>query len=75
MIDSLIQSGDLDPAVRAKLTPLKVGQTLTWTAAAVTPAASYPDHVRGLIVGCVTQTNLNVQADKFPAATRSKCQP
>jgi len=73
VVDNLIASGDLDPAVRDKFTVLDVGTLLEWTQAKATH--TYLDRVTGNVVYCATDTNLNVTADKFPAATRTKCSP
>ena len=73
ILDDLIASGDLDPSVRAAFSTLQVGPTLEWTPAAAT--SSYIDRVTQNRVFCATGTNLNVQADKFPAPARSKCAP
>jgi hypothetical protein len=72
VVDDLIASGDLDPKVRGALTTLQAGGQLEWTPAA---ASTYIDRATGNRVLCATSTNLNVQADKFPAATRTSCQP
>jgi hypothetical protein len=73
VIDNLIASGDLDPAVRNKFTVLDVGKTLTWTPATAT--RTYFDRVTQQTVKCATDTNLNVTADKFPAVVKTKCKP
>lgn len=73
VIDNLIASGDLDPAVRNVFTVLEVGAPLEWTPATATH--TYLDRVTGNFVLCATDTNINVTADKFPAAVRSKCSP
>ncbi len=73
VIDELIQSGDLDAQFRGAVPTFTVGGTLEWTAAAATHV--YLDRSTSSPVYCVTNTNLNVQADKFPAPTRSRCAP
>jgi cytochrome c554/c'-like protein len=73
VIDGLIASGDLDPAIRNKFTVLDVGKPLEWTQASAT--RTYFDRVTQQTVYCATNTNLNVAADKFPAAIRTKCSP
>jgi hypothetical protein len=73
VIDGLIASGDLDPAIRGKFTVLDVGKPLEWTQATAT--RTYFDRVTEQTVYCATNTNLNVAADKFPAAIRTKCSP
>jgi nitrate/TMAO reductase-like tetraheme cytochrome c subunit len=73
VIDDLIASGDLDAGVKAAIPTLQVGQTLTWTKASA--SATYVDRNTSQPVFCRTDTNLNVQADKFPALTRADCKP
>jgi hypothetical protein len=73
VVDDLIASGDLDPSVRAAFSTFQVGGQLTWTQATAT--SSYIDRITNQRVFCATNTNLNVQADKFPAVMRSKCAP
>jgi hypothetical protein len=73
VLDDLIASGDLSPSVRGSIPTLQVGNMLEWTAA--TANATYLDRTTGRPVFCRTDTNLNVQADRFPAATRAHCKP
>ena len=73
VVQSLIDSGDLDPAVRNAFTTLQAGSTLTWTPSA--PKVTYVNHNTGHTVQCVTTTNLNVAADRFPALTKNTCFP
>ena len=73
VLDDLIASGDLAPQFRAAFTPFTMGGTLEWTSAAATDI--YIDRATGAFVYCVTNTNLNVRADKFPAPMRSRCAP
>ena len=73
VLDDLIASGDLAPSVRGSIGTLQVGNMLEWTAA--TANATYTDRTTGRPVFCRTDTNLNVQADRFPAATRANCKP
>ena len=73
VIDDLIRSGDLDAQFRGAVPTFTIGGTLEWTAAAATHI--YVDRSTSSPVYCVTNTNLNVQADKFPAPTRSRCTP
>ncbi|MFN2549566.1 MAG: multiheme c-type cytochrome [Myxococcales bacterium] len=73
VLDDLIASGDLSPSVRGSIPTLQVGKMVEWTAA--TANANYIDRVTGRPVFCRTDTNLNVQADRFPAATRADCKP
>ena len=70
VIDNLIASGDLAPAVRDVFTVLDVGPTLEWTKADLSPTNphSYLDRVTNQRVFCATDTNLNVTADRFPQA-------
>ena len=73
VLDNLIASGDLDPAVRNAFTVLDVGLPLEWTPANATH--TYIDRATNNIVKCATNTNLNVAADKFPAIPRTRCAP
>ena len=73
VLDDLIATGDLDPQFRAAMPTLQMGATLEWTPATATQA--YRDPTTGTLYFCVTTTNLNVLADKFPAPTRSRCSP
>jgi hypothetical protein len=73
IIDDLIKTGDLDPSIRSTLPTFDVGAMLEWTKA--TANASYLDRITGQQVLCITTTNLNVQADKFPAPAHQRCAP
>jgi hypothetical protein len=73
VIDDLIASGDLDPAVRNAFSTLVVGAPLEWTPATATHR--YRDRVTDQDVLCATNTNINIAADKFPAPLRTKCKP
>ena len=71
VIDDLVATGDLDAALRDQIPTYDVGPLLTWTAATATTS-----YLEGrTVVSCVTATNLNVQADKVPAASHTRCQP
>ena len=73
VLDDLIASGDLDPQFRLSMPTFTVGGTLEWTQAAAT--RTYTDRNTGGTVYCATNSNLNVQADKFPAPVRTRCAP
>jgi hypothetical protein len=73
VLDGLIASGDLDAGFRAVMPTFDVGSTLEWTTAAATN--TYVNRVTGNTVYCFTTTNINVQADKFPAPVRTRCAP
>jgi hypothetical protein len=73
VIDDLIAGGDLDPAVRNAFSTFVVGKPLEWTPATAT--RRYRDRVTNQDVLCATNTNININADKFPAPLRSKCKP
>jgi len=73
LIDDLIASGDLDAQFRSVMPTFTVGGTVEWTAAAAT--STFIDRTTGAPVYCVTNTSLNVLADKFPAAVRTRCSP
>lgn len=71
VLDDLVASGDLDPAVRAKMTTLDVGALLEWTPAKATDGYTDPnDHLR---YACVTDTNFNVAAETVPATNQTRC--
>ena len=73
VLDDLIASGDLDPQLRSAMPTFEVGPTVEWTQAKATSV--YTDSATGAPVYCVTRTNLNVVADKFPATVRTRCTP
>ncbi len=73
VLDDLIATRDLDPQIRAAMPTLQIGTTLEWTPTTYTQV--YVDRTTNLRYFCVTTTNLNVLADKFPAPTRSRCSP
>jgi hypothetical protein len=75
VLDELVESGDLDPAIRDVMPTfdLAVGDAavLEWTAA--TANGQYLE--QGLFpVSCITETNVNVAADKVPAP-EIECKP
>lgn len=61
-LDNLVNSGDLDPNIRAAVPTFDIGTTpiLEWTAA--TANGSYVEN--GVSVSCFTQNNINFAADK-----------
>lgn len=76
VFDDLVASGDLVDGplyrvdeLRAKLTPLQVGEELTWTLADA--RETYVEN--GLPVACVSRTNLLANADKVPAVMHQRC--
>jgi hypothetical protein len=71
VLDELIASGDLDPAVRTQMKTLDVGDTLEWTAA--TANDSFVED--GVPYSCITKSNFNVKADKVPAVDHVRCKP
>lgn len=71
VIDDLIGSGDLDPAIKSKMPTFDVGKMVEWTPA--TGKSAYVES--GVPFTCVTLTNLNFQADKVPAPTGTQCVP
>jgi hypothetical protein len=68
-----VASGDLDAGIRDAMPTLLVGGMLEWTPATATQ--TYVDRNTGGTVFCATNTNINVQADKFPAPVRTRCSP
>jgi hypothetical protein len=73
VLDDVVNSGDLDAGIRDAMPTLLVGNMLEWTQAAATH--TYIDRTTGGTVFCATNTNINVQADKFPAPVRARCSP
>jgi hypothetical protein len=73
VLDELVASGDLDAGIRDAMPTLPVGGMLEWTQAAATQ--TYIDRTTGGTVFCATSTNINIQADKFPAPVRTRCSP
>lgn len=77
VLDDLVGSGDLDPALRGRMPTFDIGaagggQVLEWTAA--TARDVYMDDL-GLPVYCISKTNLSAQGDKTPALNHMKCSP
>jgi len=72
VMQDLVTSGDLDPSFPPTMPTYVVPEPiLTWTAEAATH--TYFEGPRP--VACVTDTNLNVQADKVAAVNHVKCKP
>jgi hypothetical protein len=72
VLDDLIQSGDLAPAVKAQMPTFDVaGATLTWTAATAT--IKYLD--QGLPVLCVSSGLVAGASSANPAPAHTKCSP
>jgi hypothetical protein len=69
VVDSLIESGDLAPGIRERLTTFDVGARLVWTAATATE--TYID--QGIPMSCISTTNLRAAADKVPAPGPEHC--
>jgi hypothetical protein len=68
----LVDRGDVSVAeMRAKLTPLAVGEELVWTRDVATE--NYVEG--GLPVACVSATNLLANADKVAAPEHARCSP
>ena len=72
VLDDLIASGDLDPAIRSKVEPMQVGPTITWTPG-LTPPFIEPG--TGTPYECVTRTNQDFRANKFPPTVVNTCNP
>ena len=73
VLDDLIATKDLDPAIRAAMPTFDIGAEplLEWTPASATEQY-FEDRIP---VMCVTKTNFNVAADKVPAPTHRNCAP
>jgi hypothetical protein len=65
VLDDLVASGDLDPAVRDHMVDWQVGDTLEWT-----PATGKPLLKDGLPWSCWSLSNLDASADTVPALRR-----
>jgi len=73
-IDALVQSGDLDPAYRAKIPVFTLGgdPALEWTPGAANEI--FIDEF-GQPMSCISKTNLRAQAAKVLAPEPPHCQP
>jgi hypothetical protein len=71
VLQDLVTSGDLDPAIVSQMTTRDIGQPLEWTLAAAGDGF-VEDRVQ---YKCVTKTSFNVAADRVPAPARTKCAP
>jgi hypothetical protein len=72
VLQDLADSGDLAPGIAAEVPTLVFPEPiLTWTAA--TANGTYFEGQ--MPVSCITDTALNVAADKFPAVNHTKCSP
>ena len=71
VLDDLVATKDLAPAVVRAMPTFDVGASLEWTAA----GAATDVVIDRLPYRCVTKTNFNVQADRFPAKERTRCKP
>ena len=70
VLDDLVASGDLAPALRARIQTWQVGQTLTWTAMTATHT-----FVRdGISLSCAAY-GLDPRADTVPAVRLPHCAP
>ena len=72
VIDDLIATGDLDPAVRANIPTFTIGKTATLEWTPETATETYLDD-NNFPIRCVTRTNLNVAADRYPAFEPTRC--
>ncbi|HVJ92955.1 MAG TPA: multiheme c-type cytochrome [Labilithrix sp.] len=72
VLDDLIATGDLEPAVREQMEVMQVGPEVMWTQQAATPLL---EQATGLLYECVTQTNQDFAANKYPPSTTNTCTP
>ncbi len=74
VLDDLVASGDLDPAVRQTMTTktLDVGELVEWTPSAP-DQTTYMEN--GIPFTCVTKTSFNVVADHVLAPDHMRCKP
>ena len=69
VIDDLVASGDLDPAIRGRLETMQVGPTLEWK-----PGIAEPFRDRDQVFyECITRTNQGYAFAKFPPKTENTC--
>jgi hypothetical protein len=71
VLDSLVQSGDLDASVKAKMPVFQVGAQVEWTAAKAT--IKYPEN--GVPVACVSGGISAGGAGANPAPEHTMCSP
>lgn len=72
VLDGLIATGDLDPALRSAQETMQVGPTVTWKPGVGKP---FTEPGTGTTYECVTETNQNYRANKFPPPIVNTCQP
>jgi hypothetical protein len=71
VLDDLIASGDLDRSLRGAMPTFDVGAVLEWT-----PQTATTDLLVDRVpYKCITKTNFNVVADRFPAKEHTRCKP
>lgn len=70
VLDDLIASGDLDPGLRARFETMQVGPTITWTPGITEP---FVEQGTGTLYECVTQTNQDFRANKYPPTPTNTC--
>jgi hypothetical protein len=70
VLDDLIASGDLDPAIRDRMETMQIGPTVTWKPGISTP---FVETGTGTLYECVTETNQTYQANKFPPSVSNTC--
>lgn len=73
VLDDLVASGDLAASVRGAMPTFDLGQAplVEWTP----PLATSKYFDERIEYACVTNTAMNVAADKIPALTRQRCTP
>jgi hypothetical protein len=72
VLEDLVMSGDLDPAINGKIPTFDVGKLLEWTP--VTATAMYQDN-RVPVLCTAAPLDFNVGADKVPASNHTRCAP
>lgn len=70
VLDDLLASGDLDPSVRGKMETMQVGPTVTWTSAT---ASVVIEQGTGIVYECISNTNQDFRANKFPPSATNTC--
>jgi nitrate/TMAO reductase-like tetraheme cytochrome c subunit len=70
VLDDLIASGDLDPVIRERMEAMDVGPLMVWTAET---AQLFEEQGTRILYECVTKTNQDFRANKFPPPEVNTC--
>lgn len=72
VLQDLVASGDLEPAIVGQMKPMTVGPLTTWT---IDTADRTPVGVDGVNYTCVSLNQQNFRADTYPLVPVNTCQP